>query len=170
VGVAAGGFAASGYSPAPTFGPQLSVAVGTPSLRLALVGFYGVESRSSAGEQRAAFWVAGGALRPCLVHPTEAGWSARLCGVAEWSYVFSRGLRNRDGSTLDLYENSTPFVALGTLVGVGWPLTADLQLQVDGGLELPLAHHRFKFINANEDLHRFPWVTARAELTLERRF
>jgi len=159
-----GAFAATGYSPDPSFGPSAGVLLQSERFAVGLDAFVSSENRASNGEQSADFWVVGGRLYPCLRWPI-AEFRARGCGVLEFSGVHAEGVD--DGSEVVRTEAAwVPYWAIGAGVGAEAPLTPALSLSIDLGVQFPLSDRSFFFANADEPLHEFPTVAARGQLAI----
>ena len=158
-----GAFAATGYSPDPSFGPSLGVLAQGERFALGLEAFVSSENRAGNGGQSAEFWVVGGRLYPCLRWPL-AGVSARGCGALEFSGVHAQGVKSAD--VVQTEAHWVPYWALGVVAGAEAPLTQALSLSLDLGIQFPLSERRFFFSNTDEALHEFPAVAARGLLAI----
>lgn len=158
-----GAFAATGYSPDPSFGPSLGVLAQSARFAIGLEAFVSSENRAGNGGQSAEFWVVGGRLYPCLRWPL-AGVSARGCGVLEFSGVHAEGVKSAE--VVQTEAHWVPYWALGVVAGAEAPLTQALSLGLDLGVQFPLSERRFFFSNTDEALHEFPAVAARGLLAI----
>ena len=159
-----GAFGATGYAPDPSFGPSLAAVLRGNRFAFELEGFISSENRAGNGEQSAEFWVVGARLTPCLRWPLPDRFFVKGCGLVEFSGVHAEGVESSD--VVRTEEDLVPYWALGVVAGGEAPLTEALNLGLDLGLQFPLSRQRFYFSNANEDLHEFPGVAFRAQLTI----
>jgi len=159
-----GAFAATGYSPDPSFGPSLGVLVQVERFALGLEAFVSSENRASGGGQSAEFWVVGGRLYPCLRWQLAGGVSARGCGVLEFSGVHAEGVESAE--VVQTKADWVPYWALGAVAGAEAPLTGSIGLALDLGVQFPLTRREFYFSNIDDNLHDFPVVAARGQLAI----
>ena len=159
-------FLATGYSPKPTLGPVLELALERDPAILALRGFYGFESTSGKRTQRARFWVWGARLLPCYAPSITSHLSLAGCASLEHARVMTRGLEN--GVVVQGKRGNTPFWALGASLGVRLGLRRRLSVHADLGAEFPLLREKFAFTNEDGSLqpllHRYPWLAARVDV------
>lgn len=159
-----GAFGATGYAPDPSFGPSLGVVARGNRFALELEAFVAAENRASNGEQSAEFWVVGGRLSPCVRWSLPGRFWLKGCGVVELSGVHAEGVE--DAGVVSTAEELVPYWALGAVAGAEAPLTPALSLGLELGVQFPLSERRFYFVNSDEELHEFPTLAARGQLSI----
>lgn len=166
--LAVGGFVATAYAPRASFGPSVGLGVSHGAFEAWLVAFYGVPTTAEHQGAEARFSVFGARVQPCYALELSAAVSALGCGSVEFSGVWAEGLAG-DG-VANPNSSLAPYWAAGASAGLRGQLEAGVDLWGSFGPEIPLDPHRFRFSNANGNLHEYPPVAIRGQLGAGYRF
>ena len=166
--LALGGFVATAYAPRASFGPSLGVGVSRGAFEAWFVAFYGVPTTAQREGVEARFSVFGGRMQPCYALGLSAAVSALGCGSVEFAGVWAEGLAGE--GVADTNGSLAPYWAAGVSAGLRGQLDAGVDLWGSLGPEFPLDPHRFRFSNANGNLHEYPQVALRGQLGAGYRF
>jgi hypothetical protein len=166
--LALGGFVATAYAPRASFGPSVGLGVGHGALEAWFVAFYGVPTTAQDQGAEARFSIFGGRVQPCYALELSSAVSALGCGSVEFAGVWAEGLAG-DG-VAEPKSSVAPYWAAGVSAGLRGQLDAGVDLWGSVGPEFPLDPHRFRFSNANSNLHEYPAVAVRGQLGAGYRF
>ena len=166
--LAVGGFVATAYAPRASFGPSVGLGLSHGALEAWLVAFYGVPTTAQQQGAEARFSVFGGRLQPCYALELSAVVSAVGCGSVEFAGVRAEGLPG--DAVADPKSSLAPYWAAGVSAGLRGQLEGGVDLWGCFGPEFPLDPHRFRFSNANGDLHEYPQLAVRGQLGAGYRF
>jgi hypothetical protein len=159
-----GGFGATGYAPSASFGPRLGLALHGEQFEVGAFVLHALESTETANNQSATFSTLGARVLPCYRLRASAELTSRGCLSFEGAQVTTEG---RGGeAVLRRLESTSSYWALGLATGLEFSLFGGFGGAAEFGVALPLLPRRFRFINANNNLHEYPRVATRLDLSL----